>query len=495
MTDGPPESYFHLPDTFAQDDPRLQNGGDPAAAYPQLPAITVSCVSCERIVGESSAFMCAVRHAGAIVMESMVSIKLGQVRVTEAVQGAFDQYCLYKPIHCANCEHLVGKMYISIAAGVPLSLLNKYTISRTQVLFYTHGACIPSLPLAESEEILRQLHPEPDEVAMNLDKIMSLLVYLKEEQDGIVRELRRVGSRCGVDEIDVGGNNNVPMGGREDRGEGWRRRVNKLEGEMEKLRELLGDVVNKGVLLVGKAIEPDVTLGEAVRDGDRANLAKRKRIEKPAVEANKRVAKSPSPTFIQQRRDKSSTKPAVVPPIIAKPWIVTPVLKAKGKEDVVEIEESEADEGGESSGSEDEGEEVSDSEEEDKEEAKEDEDEDEDEDNERSEAEETPPASAKRKTTKPALADALWKTREAVQGKIDNGREKGKERDREKENAKQQEKEKERATGIRTSLTQAKVGLIARRKTAGGGIDTSFSRTRFFCFLFGLPPCGWRVRV
>ncbi|RPB23377.1 hypothetical protein L211DRAFT_838878 [Terfezia boudieri ATCC MYA-4762] len=411
-------------------------------------------------------------------MESMVSIKLGEVRVTEAVQGAFDQYCLYKPIHCAKCEHPLGKMYISIAAGVPLSLLNKYTISRTQVLFYTHGTCIPSLPLAESEEILRQLHPEPDEIAKNLEKIMSLLVYLKEEQDGIVRELNRVGSRCGVDDIDVGGNNNVLMGGEEDLGDGWRSRVNKLEGEMEKLRGLLGDVVNKGDLLVGKALEPDVTLGEAVRfgDGDRANLAKRKWIEKPAMEANKRVAKSSSPAFIQQRRDKPSTKPAVVLPVMAKPWIVPPVMKATGKKDMVEIEESEVDEGGESSDSEDEGEEFSDSDEEDKGEGKEEEYEDEDEDEEESE---TPPASIKQKRTKPAWADAQWKTREPVQGKLDNGREKGKERrggegkerDRETEKAKQQEKEKEKATRTRTSLPQAnggKVGLGARRKTAGG---------------------------
>ncbi|KAF8435607.1 hypothetical protein BGX38DRAFT_1145578 [Terfezia claveryi] len=371
-------------------------------------------------------------------------------------------------------------MYISIAAGVPLSLLNKYTISRTQVLFYTHGTCVPSLPLAESEEILRQLHPEPDEIAMNLKKIMSLLVYLKEEQDGIVRELNRVGSRCGVDDIDVGGNNSVPIGVEEDLGEGWRSRVNKLEGEMGKLRGLLGDVVNKGDLLVGKALEPDLTLGEAVSlgDGDRANLVKRKWIEKPAVEANKRVAKSTSPMFIQQKRDKPSTKPAVIPPVMAKPSIVPPVMKENGKKDIVEIEESEADEGGESSDSEDEGEEVSDSEEEDKEEGKEEEYEVEDEDEEESE-EETPPASTKQKTTKPARADAQWKTREEVQGKIYNGREKGmerrgaegKERDREKEKAKQQEKEKEKATRTRTSLPQAnggKVGLGARRKTAGG---------------------------
>ncbi|KAF8446594.1 hypothetical protein BGX38DRAFT_1309233 [Terfezia claveryi] len=218
---------------------------------------------------------------------------------------------------------------------------------------------------------------------------------------------------------------------------------------MGKLKGLLGDVVNKGDLLVGKALEPDLTLGEAVSlgDGDRANLVKRKWIEKPAVEANKRVAKSTSPMFIQQRWDKPSTKPAVIPPVMAKPSIVPPVMKENGKKDIVEIEESEADEGGESSDSE---EGVSDSEE-----------------------EETPPASTKQKTTKLTRTDAQWKTREAVQEKIFNGREKGierrgaegKERDREKEKAKQQEKEKEKATRTRTSLPQAnggKVGLDAR---------------------------------
>ncbi|KAF8426056.1 hypothetical protein EV426DRAFT_715962 [Tirmania nivea] len=487
MADGPPEPFFHLPDTFAQDDPRLQNGGDPAAAYPQLPAMTVSCGSCERIVGDSSAFMCAVRHAGAIVMETMVSIKLGEVRVTEAVQGAFDQYCLYKPIHCTKCKHLLGKMYISIAAGVPLSLLNKYMISRTQVLFYTHGTCIPSLPLADSEEILRQLHPEPDEIAVNLEKIMSLLVYLKEEQDGIVRELKRVGSRCGVDNIDVGSSNNTPMDGEENPSEGWRGRMDKLEGEMEKLRVLLGDVVKKGGSPAGKTPEQDVTLGEAVREGDQANPTKRKRIEKP-VESNKRVAKSSTPAIIQLRANKPSTRPAVVPlvmakpvivpPVMAKRLIVPPVMKAKGKKDVVEIEESEADEDEESSDNiEDEEEQVSEFEDDKDEDKEENEEEDEDEEEEEeSEGEEAPLTNAKQETTKPAPEGAQWKTREAVQGRNDRERggvkererEKQKDREREKEKAKQQEKEKERASRTRTSLPLAKVGLGARRKTTGG---------------------------
>ena len=402
-------------------------------------------------------------------------------------------------------------MYISIAAGVPLPLLNKYTISRTQVLFYTHGTCIPSLPLAESEEILRQLHPEPDEIAVNLERIMSLLVYLKEEQDGIVRELRRVGSRCGIDDINVGGSsNNAPLDGEDDLGEGWRSRMDKLEGEMERLRGLLGDVV-KGGLPAGKALERGATLGEAVGEDDQANPAKRKRIEKSAVESNKRVAKPPSPTFIQPRGDKPSTKPAAVPSVIAKPVaaplvmakpvvippvtkvvmakpvIVPPAMKAKGKKGVVEIEESEEDEYEENSDSEEE-EEVSDSDEdkEDKEEEYRDDDEEEGE-SEESEEEEARPVNTKQKTTGSALAGAQWKVRGVAQGRNDKEREKDKEREREKEKerereeeierereeakARQQEKEKARASRTGTSLPLAnggRVGLGTRRKTAGG---------------------------
>ena len=333
---------------------------------------------------------------------------------------------LYKPVHCGKCKHVLGKMYISVAAGVPLSLLNKYTVSRTQARFYTHGACMPALPPAESEEILRQIHPEPDEIAVNLEKIMSLLVYLKEEQDGIVRELRRVGSKCGVDDIDVG---NVAMDREEDVGEGWRTRMDKLEKEMEKLRELHGGVAWDSCL------DQDITLEEAMmREDSQAHPAKRRRIEKPVVESNKRIAKSSSPPFIQSRGDKSSTKPAVV----------LPVMNAKDKKAVVEIEQSEADQDGESS---DGREEVSDSDSEDWDEEEEEEE----------EGGKDPPAKAEQKPTKPAQ----WETREHE-----------KEREKAKQEQPQQqehEKEKARASRTHTSIpTRGRPGLGPRRKTAGG---------------------------
>jgi len=346
-------------------------------------------------------------------------------------------------------------MYISIAAGVPLSLLNKYTISRTQVLFYSHGSCIPSLPVAESEEILRQLHPEPDEIAVSLEKIMSLLVYLKEEQDGIVRELRRVGSRYGVDDIDVSGSNNAPMGGEGDLSEGWRKRMDKLEGEMERLRGLLGDVVDGGSP-AGKAPGRVIPLKAALGTNGQANPAKRKRIEKPAVEPNKRVDKSSSPAFIPAKSSNSSIKSSVVPPAMAKPVIVPPVMKAKGRKVVVEIEESESSEDeGSSDDSQDEEEEASDSEEEYKAEEQDEGDEEEE--------EEVAHVNAKQKTAKPASGGARWKPREAVH--TNNGRE------REKEKEKEGEEEKERATKTRTSLPLTNGGrasLGARRRTAGG---------------------------
>ena len=341
---------------------------------------------------------------------------------------------LYKPVYCGKCKHVLGKMYISVAAGVPLSLLNKYTVSRIQVLFYTHGTCIPALPPAESEEIMRQLHPEPDEIAMNLEKIMSLLVYLKEEQDGIVQELRKVGSKCGIDDIDVGDNNNAAVDREEDASEGWRTRVDKLESEMENLRGLLGGVAK------------DASPGKvSTLQGAVTNPAKRRRIEKPMMESNKRVSKSSSLPFIQPRGDKPSTKPVVVPPIMAKPIVVPPVIKAKDKKGVAEIEETEADVNGESSddskeqdkedkreeeedeyedkeveGEEEEGEEEIEEEETEEEETEEEEAEEEEEEKEKEDS----PAKAK-KPTKPAQLTAREREKEREKERSVRGRGRG----------------------------------------------------------------------
>ena len=205
-------------------------------------------------MGDSSSFICAVRRVGGIVFDQMVGISLGDVRVTgmagDVDAEEFDQQCLFRPVQCGKCTWVLGKMYTSVGAGVPLEILNKYTVSRCRVLFYTHGQPGRAIPLAESEEIVRQLHPEPDEVARNLQQVMGLLVYLKEEQDGIVRGLRRIAEHCGVEGIEVGeGGGGVEgegggalIGGQEDVGKGWKNRMGKLEFEVERLKARVGEV-------------------------------------------------------------------------------------------------------------------------------------------------------------------------------------------------------------------------------------------------------------
>ena len=250
MTDAPLDPYFHLPDPISLDNPTPQQCLDTSiTTITQTPPITVSCGSCERIVGDSSSFICAVRRIGGIVFDRMLGVSLGDVLVTgmagDGDSEEFDQQCLFRPVQCSKCAWVLGKMYTSVAAGVPLEILNKYTVSRCKVLFYTHGQPGRAIPLAESEEIMRQLHPEPDEVARNLQQVMSLLVYLKEEQDGIVRALRRVAEHCGMENVEVGGGGSggeTPMDGQEEVGKGWKDRVGKLEFEVERLRAIVGEV-------------------------------------------------------------------------------------------------------------------------------------------------------------------------------------------------------------------------------------------------------------
>ena len=307
MTGTPPDPYFHLPDPIVPDNPAPQQClAASVTTLTQTPPITVSCGSCERIVGDSSSFICAVRRIGGIVLDQMVGISLGDIRVTgmagDEDPEEFDQQCLFRPVQCSKCAWVLGKMYTSIAAGVPLEILNKYTVSRCRVLFYTHGQPGRAVPLAESEEIMRQLHPEPDEVARNLQQVMGLLVYLKEEQDGIVRELKRVGEHCGVEVAELGGGAGTPIDGQEELGTGWKDRMGKLESDVERLKAIVGEVLGVGVP-VGKmgtrnrmGVQPQGDnggeSGDAIDDG-LPPPAKRQRPTRP-MWSNKHPRKSPS---------------------------------------------------------------------------------------------------------------------------------------------------------------------------------------------------------
>ena len=252
--------------------PSLQNHNtDPLTtqhppANDPIPAQVLTCGSCDKILGDSTSFVCAIRSIGGITLDHLVNVHLGN-RVAETEDGAFDQFCLYRPIHCSKCTLNVGKFYISTPppSNSPPSnhpshshdpppqpnldiIRNRYTISRTLVRFYTLGSRTQELPLAQSEEILRQLHPEPDEVVLNLGRVMSLLVYLKEEQDGILKELGRLGGRvgeCGEGEAILNGDDGDADGsGTPSNGEHWRDKIQHLESEIDGLKATIRGILS-----------------------------------------------------------------------------------------------------------------------------------------------------------------------------------------------------------------------------------------------------------
>jgi len=63
---------------------------------------------------------------------------------------------------------------------------------------YYHGALEPAAQPAELAEVLRVLHPDPDEVVEQMQSIMSVCVGLSENVGELARVLKRVAAEAGV---------------------------------------------------------------------------------------------------------------------------------------------------------------------------------------------------------------------------------------------------------------------------------------------------------
>ncbi|KAG0639974.1 hypothetical protein HOY80DRAFT_1136348 [Tuber brumale] len=183
--------YFSLPN---------EDGESNSAEIDQIECspVTVSCANCERIVGDSSAFLCATRQMGTITLGSMVSVVVGEGGLKTSNEGEWDEFCNYKNITCGKCEIFLGKVYMATTAKLS-TLQNKYTLPLTSLSFYHHSSRTPSLPPAQTQEIYTHLHPSPESIAENIDKVMTMCVMLHEKQSDIIRGLKRVATAAKVD--------------------------------------------------------------------------------------------------------------------------------------------------------------------------------------------------------------------------------------------------------------------------------------------------------
>ncbi|PUU82263.1 hypothetical protein B9Z19DRAFT_1075333 [Tuber borchii] len=183
--------YFSLPNEDGE-----SNGGE--IDQIQCPPVTVSCANCERIVGDSSAFLYATRQMGTITLGSMVSVVVGEGGLKTSLEGEWDEFCNYKNITCGKCEVFLGKMYMATTAKLS-TLQNKYTLPLTTLSFYHHSSRTPSLPPAQTQEIYAHLHPSPESTAENIDRVMTMCVMLHEKQSDIIRGLKKVATAARVD--------------------------------------------------------------------------------------------------------------------------------------------------------------------------------------------------------------------------------------------------------------------------------------------------------
>ncbi|KAI5809143.1 hypothetical protein DFH27DRAFT_252485 [Peziza echinospora] len=175
-----------LPDINPEDTP-------PTTSSP--PFMTFTCGTCERTIGDSTSITCAIRQSHSFALDKMVGITLGEYATSatskpEAAHSpaAFDYHCLYRPILCGKCGSTLGKNYKSAPMGLD-HLCEKFAVARDAIGVYYLNGDLPALRPGESEEILRQIHPEPNELEHRVERLMWLVVYLKEGQDELFEKM------------------------------------------------------------------------------------------------------------------------------------------------------------------------------------------------------------------------------------------------------------------------------------------------------------------
>ncbi|RPA92005.1 hypothetical protein L873DRAFT_1848007 [Choiromyces venosus 120613-1] len=226
--------YFSLPNEDGE-----SNGGDTDQL--EYPPVAVSCANCERIVGDSSAFLYATRQMGTITLSSMVSVIVGDGGLKTSLEGEWDEFCNYKNITCGKCAVFLGKMYMATTAKLS-TLQNKYTLPLTTLSFYHHASRVPSLPPAQTQEIYSHLHPSPESTAENIDRVMTMCVMLHEKQSDIIRGLKKVAMAARVD-VDLDDPGEI-----EELREGIRDKIELLEKLESKLTLLDGLAQRVGIV-------------------------------------------------------------------------------------------------------------------------------------------------------------------------------------------------------------------------------------------------------
>lgn len=114
----------------------------------QNPPTTLSCAQCERIVGDSSAFLFVTRQMGTVTLDRVVSVDIGSGGLKTSPEGEWDEFwygglvisllagerCLwrcsnYKDISCGKCATTLGKMYFATTSKLSALQLDILSLS------------------------------------------------------------------------------------------------------------------------------------------------------------------------------------------------------------------------------------------------------------------------------------------------------------------------------------------------------------------------------
>lgn len=150
-----------------------ENNGEPD------PVIVFSCRNCGVIIGDSHCLVCTNAEMQIVTLSGGHKLQRRDDQLVTS-KDVFDANCAFSPVHCQDCNFLLGRYYVTTSRALS-ELLDNYTFDVANLRTYelgtvTNGNTLPKAgsqvdpPVDQEEELLKVQHVVID-LAVRLQRV------------------------------------------------------------------------------------------------------------------------------------------------------------------------------------------------------------------------------------------------------------------------------------------------------------------------------------
>ena len=142
---------------------------------------TYLCTTCNLTLSDSYTLYSFCRPLSAILLTACPNTHLSTTPTTSPA-GSPDEFCVFRAIQCNSCDSTLGRFYLAVTKDLE-PLRERYALQLEKIRIYELGGGVREG--GEVMETLEILDPKPEVVVWRVNQVMSSVVLLQEELEGL----------------------------------------------------------------------------------------------------------------------------------------------------------------------------------------------------------------------------------------------------------------------------------------------------------------------